>query len=170
MNDSPAESPTSDNPESPPERRRNLHLWRCFWLTFLVVSLAYAWYCFYAPSNRIAWADDFDSAQRQAVESDKPIILYFTATWCSPCRIMKRQVWADEQVMALVNAQFIPVAIDLDNADDAAVATRYKVKGAPVTIVTDAQGNALNWRAGRISKSEFLDLLKLSKSPDAKVL
>jgi protein disulfide-isomerase len=28
-----------------------------FWLTFLVASLGYAWYSFYAPSNRIAWAD-----------------------------------------------------------------------------------------------------------------
>jgi thioredoxin 1 len=98
------------------------------------------------------------------------MILYLTATWCSPCRIMKRQVWEDEEVMKIVDAKFIPVAIDLDNPNDAAVCARYKVKGAPVTIVTDPQGNALDWRAGRIRKSEFLDLLDLSKPPAAKDL
>jgi len=30
---------------------------------------------------------------------------------------MKREVWADEQVAAVVNAQFIPVAIDVGKAE-----------------------------------------------------
>lgn len=165
MEDSPTESPSSTASEAPPKRKGRFHFWRCFWLTFLVVSLAYAWYSFYAPPNNIAWAEDFGAAQEQAAESGKPIILYFTATWCSPCRIMKRQVWADEEVMKLVNAEFVPVAIDLGNPDDAAVCARYTVKGTPVTIVTDPQGKALDWRAGRISKSEFLELIDLSGSP-----
>ncbi len=83
---------------------------------------------------------------------------------------MKRQVWADEQVMALVNAQFIPVKIDVDNPADAAVLARYKVGGSPVTIVTDPQGNTLDWRVGGISKSEFLELLDSSSPSDAKNL
>lgn len=73
---------------------------------------------------------------------------------------MKRQVWADDEVMTSVNAQFIPVAIDVDDPDNAAVLARYNVGGAPVTIITDSQGNALRWRAGRIGKSEFLELLR----------
>lgn len=32
-----------------PNRLRRFHFWRWFWLTFLVVSLVYAWYCFYVP-------------------------------------------------------------------------------------------------------------------------
>ena len=83
---------------------------------------------------------------------------------------MKRQVWADERVMALVNAQFIPVAIDVDNPDHAAVMARYKIGGPPVTIVTDPQGNVFDWRAGGISKSEFLELLDSSSPSNAKDL
>ncbi len=73
---------------------------------------------------------------------------------------MKRQVWADEEVTTSVNGNFIPVAIDVDNPDAAKVRARYSVGGTPVTIITDAQGNALRWRAGGISKSEFLELLR----------
>ena len=72
---------------------------------------------------------------------------------------MKRQVWADEEVKTSVNAQFIPVAIDVDDAGNAAVLARYNVGGAPVTIITDPQGNALRWRSGGVGKSEFLELL-----------
>jgi len=79
---------------------------------------------------------------------------------------MKRQVWADDQVMNTVNAAFIPVTIDVDDPDNAAVLVRYNVGVTPITIVTDPNGNALQWRVGGIGKSEFLELLRAS-SPSA---
>lgn len=166
MNELQTESPSPANSDTPQGQKKAFHFWQCFWLTFLVVSLAYAWYCFYVPSNSIAWADNYDTAQQQAADSGKPIIMYFTGQWCSPCRIMKRQVWADEEVKTVVNSQFVPVAIDVDNPDHAEILARYKVRGAPVTIITDARGNALHWRAGKIGKSEFLEFLK-APIPDA---
>ena len=159
MNDLQSQSPLHSDRNSQPDQKPWFHFWRCFWLSFLVVSLASAWYCYYVPSNNVAWAESYASAQQQAAESGKPMILSFTGAWCVPCRIMKREVWADEQVMALVNAQFIPVAIDVDNPDDAPVLSRYQVEGPPVTIVTNPQGEVLDWRAGGISKSELMELL-----------
>ena len=160
--------PITGDHESRPKGKPFFHFWRCFWLTFLVVSLASAWYSFYVPPNSIAWADNYTSAQQQSADSGKPIILYFTGKWCVPCRIMKRQVWADEEVKTLVNAQFIPVAIDVDNPDDAAVLARYNVVGSPVTIITDPQGDVLRWRAGGIGKPDFLELLRPSNPTAAK--
>ena len=72
---------------------------------------------------------------------------------------MKRQVWADDQVMKTVNSEFIPVTIDVDDPDNAAILVRYNVGSTPITIVTDPNGNALQWRVGGIGKSEFLELL-----------
>ncbi|MFN3194209.1 MAG: thioredoxin family protein [Aureliella sp.] len=135
------------------------HFWRLFWLSFLVISLAYAGYCFYVPPNEIAWAADYEAAQVQAKQTDKPMILYFTGEWCVPCRIMKRQVWADPQVMAKVNDRFIPVAIDVGDPKNSAVLDRYNVEGSPVTIITDPLGNAETWRAGGTGKSDFLEFL-----------
>ena len=156
---------SSDKKEPSPKRKPLLHFWRCFWLTFLVVSLAYAWHSFYVPPNDIAWAKDYTSAQRQAAISDKPIVLYFTATWCVPCRIMKRQVWADRQVMELVNADFIPVAIDVGDPENAEIMNAYEIEGTPVTIVCDSCGKVVDWRAGGIGKPEFLELVDSSNLP-----
>jgi len=170
MNESPSQLPSTVISEPPPDRKRQYNFWRYFWLTFLFASLPYAWYSFYVPANSIAWADNFNSAQQQSADSGKPMILYFTGKWCVPCRIMKRQVWADEEVKTSVNAQFIPVAIDVDNPDDAAVLARYNIGGSPVTIITDPQGNALGWRVGGLSKSEFLELLRKPTPPAARDL
>ena len=79
---------------------------------------------------------------------------------------MKRQVWADNQVMNTVNAAFIPVTIDVDDPDNASLLVRYNIAGTPtpITIITDSKGNALEWRVGGIGKSEFLELLRASSS------
>lgn len=161
MSDSDSKSLSSDNSEQQTAQKGSFNFWRWFWLSFLVLSLAYAWHSFYVPPNRIAWAENFTAAQQKSASSGQRMILYFTGTWCVPCRIMKRQVWADVEVMKKVNSQFVPVAIDFDDPDAAPLLKRYNIKGPPVTIVTDSEGNALDWRAGGISKSEFFDLLDL---------
>ena len=136
---------------------KRLHAW--FWRGFLVVSLVAAWYCFYVPSNNIVWSEDFATATTQASESGQPLILFFTGDWCVPCRIMKRNVWADPEVASLVNKDFIPLLIDVDTSQDKHLLDRYNIRGTPITVITDSQGNALRWRVGGIDKTEFLDLL-----------
>lgn len=128
-----------------------------------MVSLGYAWYCFYVPRNEIAWADDYGEAQRLADESGRPIILFFTGDWCVPCRIMKRTVWADEVVKEAVDAAFVPVTIDVGNPAAKAIVDRYGVRMTPHTIITDAEGNVLDQAAGGIDKSRFLELLESAK-------
>ncbi len=159
MNDNQPPIMSSTESESLPSKGKSGRFWQWFWLAFLAVSLAYAWYSFYVPSNRVAWAVNYTTAQEQAVESDKSIILFFTGKWCSPCRIMKREVWADERVMATVNEAFIPVTIDVDDPNAAATLSRYGVGVTPTTIITDSKGNVMQHKQGRISKADFLELL-----------
>jgi protein disulfide-isomerase len=142
--------------------RATFNFWRWFWIATLVVSLPYAWYCFYVPANNIAWAADYTSAQQQAFRTGKPIILFFTGKWCVPCRIMKRTVWADEQVTASVNKSFIPVTIDVDDPDSVKTRSRYSVGVTPSTIITDSNGNVLQQKVGSVGKADFLEMLESS--------
>ncbi len=160
MTDAPSPSPSPADAATQPRRRKSPWWWQAFWLIFLVVSLAYAWYSFYVPANNIAWADDYATAQQQAAQSGKPMILFFTGKWCVPCRIMKRTVWADDQVEAAVNAGFIPVLIDVDDPAAAAALEHYNIGATPTTIITDSQGNVLQQVQGGINKADFLQLLE----------
>ena len=165
MKDAQSQSRPPADPTSQLRRRKSPWLWRWFWRISLVVSLGYAWYAFYVPSNNIAWADDYASAQRQAAQSGKPIILFFTGKWCVPCRIMKRSVWADKQVEATVKEGFTPVMIDVDDPNAAETLSRYRVGATPITIITDPQGKVLERVEGGTGKTDFLELLgKLNPS------
>lgn len=150
---------TNDNAPSSAARKGSHPFWKVFWLAFLVASLAYAWYSFYVPANDVAWARDFDEARALAAESHRPVLLFFTAEWCAPCRVMKREVFADREVMQAINASVVPVMLSMGEPGSDAVFERYQVGGTPVTIFTDADGTVLDFEVGRIGKARFLEIL-----------
>ena len=153
-----SESPDRDS-KTGNKKRKSHPFWKFFWLSFLVVSLIYAWYSFYVPSNEVVWAEDYASAKQLASESGKPMLLFFTAEWCVPCRIMKRKVFADKEVMRAINAKLVPVMIYRDEPGGDELFKRYNIEGTPITMVTDAMGNVRNYTVGGIGKSEFLELI-----------
>ena len=148
-----------DNTSQKVAKTKSHPFWRWFWLTFLVVSLAYAWYSFYAPSNDIEWVNDITSTQELTNNSDKNTILFFTGKWCSPCRIMKREVFSDKEVERIINLQFTPVMIDIDNANTKEIVKYYKVSATPTTIIIDSRGEVLDYVVGKIEKKKFLEML-----------
>lgn len=133
--------------------------WRWFWLTSLVASLTYAWYSFYVPSNDVVWADNMISARELANNSDKNMLLFFTGEWCVPCRIMKREVFANKEVMKAINEQVVPVMISVDDPNAEELVKHYKVGATPITIFTDPQGKVLDYAVGKIGKTRFLEML-----------
>lgn len=133
--------------------------WQFFWLTFLVVSLAYAWYSFYVPSNDVVWANDMDEAQVLAKDSNKNMMLFFTGEWCVPCRIVKREVFADNNVAKSINAKIVPVMIDVDDPNTKDIVKRYQAGVTPIIIFTDPRGEVLDYSVGKIEKIKFIEML-----------
>lgn len=144
-------------------KKKTHPFWSFFWLTFLVLSLWYAWYSFYAPSNDITWTNDIESARNLANNSDKNIMVFFTAEWCSPCRIMKRQVFADNEVMKVMDAKVVPLEINIDDPYAEALVKQYNIGATPTTIFIDPEGKVINYAVGKVGKSKFLEMLENQK-------
>lgn len=142
-----------------PLKKKSHPFWQFFWLSFLVVSLWYAWYSFYAPSNDITWTNNLESAQKLATNNDKNIMIFFTADWCSPCRIMKRQVFADNEVMKAIDSNIVPVEIDIDDPNNQELVKRYQAYATPTTIFIDSKGNVMDYAVGKVDKVNFLQIL-----------
>lgn len=134
--------------------------WKWFWLTFLVVSLVYAWYSFYVPSNDIEWDNNITSVQNLTNNSGKNTLIFFTGKWCVPCRIMKREVFADKDVMKIINSQVIPVMIDIDDPNTEELVKHFKVGATPTTIIINPEGKVLDYAVGRIGKKKFIEMLR----------
>lgn len=143
-----------------PSKKKSHPFWKFFWLTFLVVSLWYAWYSFYAPSNDITWTNNLESAQKLAINSDKNIMVFFTAEWCSPCRIMKREVFADTEVKKVIDAKVVPLEINIDDPNAEALVKQYNIGATPTTIFIDPKGKVIDYAVGKVEKTKFLEMLE----------
>ncbi len=140
-------------------KKKSHPIWRVFWLTFLVVSLWYAWYSFYTPSNTIVWENNFESAQKLANSSDKNILLFFTGKWCSPCRIMKREIFADTKVKKAMDIKVVSVEVDMEDQNNKELVKRYNIGATPTTLFINAKGNVLDYAVGKIDKATFLQMI-----------
>jgi len=141
------------------KKTKGQKFWQCFWLGFLVVSLAYAWYSFYVPTNHVKWVARFPKAQEVAKTSKKPMMLFFTGAWCVPCKIVKREVFANPEVEKIINSEVVPVSIDIDDPKTVDIVQHYQVGVTPVLIFTNAKGDVLDYTVGKFDKNKFLDML-----------
>ena len=145
-------------------KKKSHPFWKFFWLSFLVLSLAYAWYSFYAPSNEIEWENNISSIEEITNSSNKNTLLFYTRKWCSPCRIMKREVFADKEVEKIVNSKVTPIIIDIDNPNTKKIVNKYKIGATPTTIIIDSNGEVLDYAVGKIDKKKFLEMINNSET------
>ena len=91
-----------------------------------------------APSStRIAWRTSFAAAQSEARRTGKPILVDFTAAWCTNCKALDTRTYTDANVIR-ESRKFVAVKVDTDK--DPQTALRYRVSSLPVVAVLKADG------------------------------
>jgi protein disulfide-isomerase len=125
-------------------------------LVFAGVAAVVAWSKWMTPAEVVPWRSDLFAAQSEARQADKPILLYFTAEWCEPCQVMRRNVWTDPRVADALKG-FVPVRLDVDR--QAELARQYNVQVLPNFLILDPRGQITRTSEGAKEAQEFIDWL-----------
>ncbi|WP_128476425.1 DUF255 domain-containing protein [Halorussus pelagicus] len=94
-----------------------------------------------AEKTKVEWREWGEAAFEEARESDTPVLLSLSATWCSWCHEMDREAYSNPMVAANVNDSFVPVRVDIDRQPR--VRERYNVGGFPSTVFCTPDGDLL---------------------------
>jgi thioredoxin 1 len=76
---------------------------------------------------------------QELIQSDKPVLVDFHATWCGPCKMMAPIL---QQVKAAMKDQVTIIKIDVDRNPQ--VAQFYSVQGVPTLMIF--QHGKVVWR------------------------
>lgn len=101
-----------------------------------------------APKNGLNWRSDIFVAHQESVRDGKPMLLVFGAEWCVFCKKLEQTTFAEPEMVKFINANFLPVHIDVDKQKK--VATILEVKSLPCTVVLSPDADVL----GRIEGFE----------------
>ena len=91
--------------------------------------------------------------EQEVLNSDKPVVVDFSAVWCGPCQMMAPIF----HQMAEENTSIKFCSCDIDQSSD--IATKYGVKFVP-TFMAFKEGKTLDAKVGVVGKDEILDMVK----------
>jgi thiol:disulfide interchange protein len=96
--------------------------------------------------GRINFVEGFDNGCQLAREKGKPMLVFFTATWCHYCHAMADDAFTQDAVVNRAD-QFVCVLVDADAEPD--VCRQFRVRGYPTVQFLSAQGAPLNRVTGK---------------------
>jgi len=97
------------------------------------------------------------SSFNDIIQSEKPVLVDFFATWCGPCQMLAPIL---QDVKANLGERISIIKIDVDK--NQAVAAQYQVRGVP-TMILFQNGKPLWRQSGVLSKEDIIKMI-LEKS------
>ncbi len=107
----------------------------------------------------IAWFDgDVDAAFAAAQASNKPVLLYWGAQWCPPCKQLKSAVFSRPDFIEK-SKLFVPVYLDGDLPDAQKWGDVFRVMGYPTVVVLKPDRTEITRLAGNMDLSLYAGIL-----------
>jgi len=113
----------------------------------------------HADSPGIDWfKGDVEAAFKSARESGKPVLLYWGAQWCPPCKQLKSAVFSRPDFIEK-SKLFVAVYLDGDLPDAQKWGDTFRVTGYPTVVVFKADRTEITRIAGNMDLSLYAGVL-----------
>lgn len=92
--------------------------------------------------------------EEELTDPSTPILLYFTAPWCGPCKLMSPHL---DKAAKVLQQRLRIIKVDADKHPEKA--TQYKAGALPTTILFDEKGSEIARKAGPMVEKMILSFV-----------
>jgi thioredoxin-related protein len=105
----------------------------------------------------IEWLS-YREAVNKGRDEGRPVLLHFTADWCSWCKKMKRETYTDPKVIRFMHENMSAAMVDTEVHKS--LARKYQVSSLPTLWFLDADGRPLTAVPGYVGADKLLRIME----------
>ncbi|MDI6751253.1 MAG: thioredoxin domain-containing protein [bacterium] len=103
----------------------------------------------------------FEDGLKRAKAENKPLMVHFTADWCSWCKKLEAEAFRNQEVI-LLSKSLVSVKIDCEKTPE--LAKKFQVRGLPTILFISPEGNVIHKVIGYRPQDAFLSEMKTALS------
>ena len=96
----------------------------------------------------------------KAKKEKKNIFFDAYASWCGPCKLLKRDVFTSKTAGDFFNKKFINVAMDMEKGEGAALAPAFQITAYPTLLILNPKGEIIGRTMGYQSAEKLIEFAK----------
>ena len=100
------------------------------------------------------WQQALDLAKKE----NKVVFLDIYATWCGPCKQLKKYTFADKSAGDFFNTNFVNMALDGEQEEGAALASKFGIEAYPTLMFVTPEGELIIKSPGFRTASDLINL------------
>jgi thiol:disulfide interchange protein len=97
---------------------------------------------------------------KKAKEENKVVFVDIYASWCGPCKLLKRTTFNDEEVGAFFNSNFINATYNGEKGEGKELARLYQVRAYPTMLFINPDGSVKKVAVGYHNSNQLLRAAK----------
>ncbi len=96
----------------------------------------------------------------KAKKEKKNIFLDAYASWCGPCKLLKRDVFTTKIAGDFFNKNFINVAMDMEKGEGAVLSKSFNITAYPTLLILNNKGEIIGRTMGYQKAEELITFAK----------
>ncbi|MCP9756016.1 DUF255 domain-containing protein [Lacihabitans sp. CCS-44] len=100
------------------------------------------------------WQQALDLAKKE----NKVVFLDIYATWCGPCKQLKKYTFTEKSAGDFFNANFVNMALDGEQPEGATLAQKFEIEAYPTLMFVTPEGELITKSPGFRTAPDLINL------------